>query len=235
MTNSAASPRIVEAHAHASIEVHGGATLSMRHHLSSHYHWAAQHFARLTAEREKVTADRWDVQHRAYATATIYEGVAFLEATINELYQDAVDGSDGDIPQSVRPALSAFWRKTKDGRGPMLRKYQEALTSFGQPLFVEAAPPYTDVGWLVELRNRLTHYKPKDAVAGVASDIETALRGKFVEHPGMAPGNPFFPDRCLSAGGATWAIDAATAFADEFFSRIGITGNYARQSWSEKP
>jgi hypothetical protein len=41
-------------------------------------------------------------------------------------------------------------------------------------------------------------------------------------------GNPYFPDKCLGSGHATWAAHLVKKLADEFFQGLSISPNYQR-------
>ena len=45
-------------------------------------------------------SDELFAQHRAYVTGSIFAGVSFLEATINELFADTIDNPDGVVKRS---------------------------------------------------------------------------------------------------------------------------------------
>lgn len=69
----------------------------MRGYMLLQHLWAAEHFARLALEYEAAHTgepQRW-VRHRSYVITAVAESVAFLEAFINELFQDAKDGVTG--------------------------------------------------------------------------------------------------------------------------------------------
>ena len=62
--------------------------------------------------------------------------------------------------------------------------------------------------------------------------IEAQLRKQFPDNVLMnGSGNPYYPDKCLGAGCATWAVASATAFADLVFESLNIRPNYQRVKW----
>ena len=71
----------------------GVAELRMRAYFSSYHLWAAEHFTRLAKEIEDAHtgSPEFNIAHRAYVTNAILSAVAFLEAAINELFDDVVD------------------------------------------------------------------------------------------------------------------------------------------------
>ena len=88
---------------------------------------------------------------------------------------------------------------------------------------------------LVKLRNAVAHYQPEHLFANVPH----RLKGKFAANALMAgAGNPWWPDLCLGAGCAAWAIQTAMALADHVASAVGITPNYQRirqRGWMDQP
>ena len=71
----------------------GAISVAMRVYYSSYHLWAARHFTRLATENEDPHTGRstFNVAHRSYVTSAIFSAVSFLEAAINEIFQDAAD------------------------------------------------------------------------------------------------------------------------------------------------
>lgn len=207
---------------------------------------AAAHFVRQCSTLETETAIPPDraidqqifAEHRSAVTAAIFASVAFLEASINELFASAdhdnleVGGGRGGLPQRGRQLLALLSEPLE--RASTLDRYQLALGLLGHKPLETGAQPYQDAALLVKLRNMLVHYRPEwraGAVDGAASDpdtnVEKALAGKRLKpNPFTSEVNPFFPDRCLGHGCAAWAWASALAFTDAFFRRIGVTAVY---------
>lgn len=84
------------------------------------------------------------------------------------------------------------------------------------------------------LRNALVHYEREwitniseiDSDEVTVSKFEEKLMGKFPLNPLVGEENPFFPYRCLGYGCAKWALTNSVRFADEFFSRMGLSPTY---------
>jgi hypothetical protein len=155
--------------------------------------------------------------------------VAFLEAAINELYQDSADGHPSYIgtlsPECIR-LMSEMWRSTDRGRLEMFEKFDLARVLAGQQRFNRGGAPHQDAALLVRLRNYLVHYKPEGVSVDLPHKLGEALAGKFRGSALMrGAGNPWFPDHALGAGCATWAWRSARAFADEFSARMDIKFN----------
>jgi hypothetical protein len=213
--------------------------IMMRQPMSPFHILAAARFSKLSAVVEREHRDHTWVEvnrsgaffeHRGYVMGAIFMAVAFLEATINELFRDAVDAYTvaehvypppiRRVPEPVRKLLAKRWRESVE-REDTLSKYQIALKSAGKAPLDPGRQPYQDAKLLIGLRNRLVHYKPEFVVAG-EHIAERQLRGKFAENPFIEADtdNPFYPDRCLSHGCAKWAAESSINFADEFHTRM---------------
>lgn len=209
----------------------------------------AAYFTRLTGEIEQHTQFVWGTikPHEAYAMDAILSSVAFLEATVNELYADAADDShpsetmrrigEGyamEMPKDIRGLLAGLWDTNKFRMGARtLEKYEIALKAAGGEEFDRGSQPYQDVAFLIKLRNALVHFEPVSHHEGDAepTGLEQRLSGKFALNalaasPANPLGNdpllPFLPDKCLGYGCASWALSSSVAFTEEFFSRMGL-------------
>ena len=82
----------------------GAPTLMMRVYFSSYHLWAAEHFSQLTGEIEgrHKGKPRFDIQHRSYSVNAVLSSVAFLEAAVNELFQDAADNHESYIQPRIQ-------------------------------------------------------------------------------------------------------------------------------------
>jgi hypothetical protein len=209
----------------------------MRTYFSSYHLWAAKHFARLAEQIEASHAGppRFDISHRAYVTSGVLSAVAFLEAAINELFDDVADRHPGYVDtltiEAVR-LLAGLWdeRETRTvERWPVLEKFRVALLCCGSIPFDKGAQPYQDAKLLIDLRNDLTHARPETRNTGDVDRLSAALMKRFQPNHLMDnAANPYFPDHCLGAGCAAWAVDTARGFADDFFSRVKMQPNYQR-------
>jgi hypothetical protein len=203
-----------------------------RYYFSSYHLWAASHFARMTSDLENQSDPNFNIQHRAYATNAILSSATFLEAAVNEVFDDAIDNHRGYIDplsEETRRCLSDFWASDKNRRRPTLKKYRKALGCANQTLFDESGQPLTDARLLIELRNSLTHAHTKTQESGDMDDLAMELSRRFEPHRHIGKSaNPYFPDKCLGAGCAEWAVVSARSFADEFFGRLRLVPNYQR-------
>jgi hypothetical protein len=222
----------------AEVGTQANAGLQVWHWYSQDQALAAVMLSRKCGELEAVGTNLTDedrADHRSYAVASILASVAFLEALLNELFASAthdnleVGGGRGGLSADERQALADV--KEMLDRNEFLDKFQLVLRILGKQAFDRGAQPYQDAKLLVQLRNALVHYKPRWRVGGDDADQsieESSLtRGlaqrKFSLNPFTSQGNPFFPDRCLGHGCTSWAWRTALPFADDFFSRLGVT------------
>ncbi len=213
-------------------------TLAMRSYLSTHMLWGSGHFARLAKaiEASLNRMRKFDIQQRAYTVGAVLAAVGFAEAAINEFFQDVADGHlsyTEKIGENARTAMTAYWRESQ-GRGSILEKYQIALGLAGRLPFSPGAEPFQSFALLIKLRNMLVHFRPETASAGEIQGIEKQLASKFDENPLMAgSGNPYFPNKCLGAECANWAVSVAKALVDDAFTRLGVQPNYQCVSWDD--
>ena len=79
----------------------GIAEVGMRTYFSTYHLWAAEYFGSLAAGMEKDHSGvlKFDIQHRAYVTNSTLWSAAFLEAGINEVFDDVSDAHRGYVDQ----------------------------------------------------------------------------------------------------------------------------------------
>lgn len=208
-------------------------TPATRVYYSSYHLWAARHFARLAKDIEDAHtgSPTFNITHRSYVTGSILSSVGFLDATINELFQDTVDRHESYIntlDADCTRKLVGLWQASEGSSvadWSTLDKYQTALLCCAGEIFDKGGNPYQDAKLVTRLRNTLVHYRPKTRRAD-SGDFD-ALKHKFPPNRLMSgSGNAYFPDHCLGAGCAQWAVEAACTFTDDFFGRIGVEPNY---------
>lgn len=213
------------------------ASVRMRSYLSTHHLCNARHQAEMAAAVEAAHQgpSRFDVRHRGYVMSAVFSAAGFLEALINELFSDAVDGHGtvvAALPPSAAANLAALWR-VSDGRARLLEKFQSALIACGRPAFDASREPYQNVVLLVGLRNGIVHYVPETFGPDDVAKVARQLQAEFEPNPLMEDSaNPVYPDKLLSAGCALWSVRVAERFADAFFRRIDTTPNYQIATFS---
>ncbi|HXO51083.1 MAG TPA: hypothetical protein VN888_08655 [Mycobacterium sp.] len=160
--------------------------------------------------------------------------MAFLEAFINAIWQDAADVEPGEhtyytdeLPNVAMATMRELW---KDERMlSLLSKFQEALVCAGHERMVAGAEPFQSADVLVDLRNELVHFKPRwhwtdedDAkfVRGLKSKITPQRENR------QPIGHPWFPNKALGAGCADWACESSIAFARKWHQSMGLTHDF---------
>ena len=214
-------------------------TIVMRTYFSSYHLWAARHFLALAKNLENTDgrSPRFDIKHRAYVTNSILSAISFIEAGINELFQDVCDNHTSytaSLDSVGRNALLDCWHAAS--RKSIFEKYNKALTCLRKKPFGKNQAPQEDAALVNSLRNALVHYQPTSLGGNVEHKLASKLTGKFPDNKLMTgSGNPWFPDKCSGHGCAEWAIHSVTTFADEFFCRIGVQPNYQRVQFNPAP
>jgi hypothetical protein len=221
----------------------------LRHYFSTHLLWTAFHASEQAGEIEEAHTGRsiFDIEHHAYVLSAIVSAVGFLEATVNEFFQDAHDEhnltGDGYLaPLSVETirAMAATWRGTDEGsKLNALEKWQLLRIFAGREPLDRGSAPYQDAQLVMQLRNAILHYRPESIAADEPHRMEARLKGKFAENRLMqGSGNAWWPSHCLGHGCAEWAARSALAFADQICGDLGIKANYQRvadSGWHGKP
>ena len=171
----------------------------------------------------------------------------FLEATINELFQDAKDdhgtrddGYIAPLSPEARAAMSMVWRATKHGRNlGTFEKWQWLVECCGMERLDSGKNPAQDALLVIRLRNLLVHYRPENVAVDEEHELEKALRTKFAPNALLeGSGNPWWPDFCLGHGCTEWAVASARELADHVLAEVGVTPNYQRlqeSDWMGKP
>lgn len=200
------------------------ATLRMKHSFSRQHLAAARHFARLATKVEEQTEanEILKAEHRAYVTGTVVFSVAFLEASINELHLEALDGNRKSLLGLTDQQLAKL-KTSKKGGKKILSKYQRVLSVCGIPRFKEESELFQSVNSLIKIRNALIHYHPEwDDELKVHKNIQNKVSGKFALNRFTGKSSLWFPHQCLGAGCARWGVERVEQFMAEFCRRIGI-------------
>jgi hypothetical protein len=220
----------------------GSPRITMRNYLSTHHLYAARYAADDAETIEAAydaTRSAFDLRHRAHVLSAITEAVSFVEAAINELFQDAADGHVSYVDSLGSQALSIMkelWTGTNEGRLRALEKYNLALLASGHNRFESGEAPYQAADMLVRLRNHIVHYRPYEAAADDLIKLGKQLQSFnwFRDNRLMTgSGNPWFPDHALGAGCAEWAWRTARAMTDEFSARTGLRFNYQQADFGD--
>lgn len=199
-----------------------------RDRLSRHHIISAHHFAESAESIEEeggdVPADdKW--RYRAYVTAAVLSSVAYLSASINELYLEVRKLSESGEPHVRRELDLLIEAWPRISRVQVLQRYQLALAVADADQYNPARMPYLDADNLIRLRDALLSYDPEwDDERGRHHTLESRLQKKFAPSPLVSPRRPWFPDRCLGAGCAKWAAETVQIFTNDFYRRMALPG-----------
>ena len=178
-----------------------------------------------------------NVRHRAYVMGAVLSAAAFLEASINELYLELHAARGGrrkpegaKLPKRVLAALGRAWADIRRSR--VLPRYQAVLKVADAERFDERRSPYTDAAMLLKLRDSLLHCRPeRPNNRHRYRMLEKRLRDQFAPSAFAAGDSPWFPDQCLGAGCAEWAVRVVNEFSADFSRRMSLPARgLARQT-----
>lgn len=199
-----------------------------RDRLSRHHIISAYHFAKSAEDIEAHGGDvppgeKW--RYRAYVTAGVLSSVAYLSASINELYLEVRKLSQSGEP-GVRRELDLLveaWPRIS--KVQVLQRYQLALAVADADQYNPDRMPYLDADNLVRLRDALISYDPEwQDERGKHHTLESRLQKRFSPSPLVSSRRPWFPDRCLGSGCAKWAVETVQLFTNDFYRRMALPG-----------
>ena len=200
-----------------------------RDRLSRHHIISAHNFAEGAAKIEQEELgdippeEKW--KYRANITAAVLSSAAFLEASINELYlelQKVTHSEDSHLRHELALLVNA-WPQIV--RSPVLQKYQIALSVTDADPYNEDVTPFAEADCLVRLRSALLSYGANwEDSQGRQQELEARLKDAFPPSPLVSASRPWFPDRCLSAGCAKWAVRVVQIFTNDFYKRMALPG-----------
>lgn len=226
----------------------GSVRVGLRAYLSSQFLRSAIRMQERAAEIEREHAGKWSdpqvAEHRDLVLSSHVTSVAFFDSMINELFTDAFDehGLEHDgylapLNSESHRLMKAYWRERGNRRTSMLSRYR-IVCEFAQVEPIDSGGQFHENAKLaIEFRNALVHYTPQTMYADDVHNLERSLASTY-EANGLMPadsGNPWWPDRALSADGARWSVEAVEAYADEFSDRLDIVPNYQRLLRGKKP
>lgn len=213
---------------------------SIEHSFQREHLLAAGYFVamakRIESRGAAAVGQEGMTRHRACVTGAIVSSVAFLESSINELYLEFERaGDDGSpIPTRAHTQLETLW-PTAEG-APLMLRYKVALQSVDAERFNERRSTYKNVERLLELRDALVHHQPeRHDERQRHQSLQRRLRTCFSPNTLLGPRARWFPDLCLGAGCATWALKSAEAFSNEFSARMGIPSRVRPTPGSRRP
>jgi hypothetical protein len=238
------SGKTIEASVNSSIRASAEVKATIRSYFSYSHYYNARHFAALCAARESSLLNAgkpFDPRHHAYAMAAVSSSISFIEAYINEIFQDAYHGHDSRLEaftSSTRSLFASLWSVTEEKRRNLavLDKYNLALELACHEPFNAGEDPYQSAKLTVAVRNFLAHYKPMDLGEESTHELETKLSGRFEPSPLMrGKGNAWFPAHAIGAGMASWAVRSTEGLVDSFIVRTGSKLDYKLYTYNDTP
>jgi len=208
-------------------------------HLSRQYLRAADQLNKLALETEKSKLDENEqnndfiyFNYKTYVISSIFNTIAFLEASINEFYiQVAELDSPSTENEIVRNRFKDKWNNPNfERRSSMLIKYNTALELYDANIFQYGDRLISDIKYAIDLRNALTHYKTVyydalnvDNNSNKTSSLEKEHNNRFELNPfKFYENSAFFPDRVLSYSCANWSLKTSIQFTIEFYNRLQL-------------
>lgn len=166
----------------------------------------------------------------SYAATAISESVAFLEATVNELWQYAID-SDADsnpnlwgLPPGTIDQLRRLDKYDRLERSlTTLEKYDLVLSCAGKPGLDPSRSPHRDVKLLIALRNALIHYRPARQWSDRVHKLQQPMTDLGLRNPLHEGLLPWFPGYPLCASVAKWSWTQCRELALEWQGALGLT------------
>lgn len=218
-------------------------SIAMRNYFSTHMLRAALDDVRWARQIEGAHSGgtRFDVTHRGHVLGAVVFSVAFLEAMVNELFQDAVDGHGltgrgylAPLSSDAVAEMRRWWADSEEGYDTVLKKCRALVECAGGTAPDLGSEPFQSVALLVKVRNGyISHYKSETVTPGelsqLAGQVRSRLKGAYGDNPLMkGSGNAWWPDHAMGAGLAQWAFDSVVAVADAVVDAAGIDPNYRR-------
>lgn len=160
----------------------------------------------------------------ACVSATVMLCVASLESNINE-YLSTPDVLFSDCSSDIQREMSDLI-----GRLSIIDKYQKVLCAKGIEPFDKGSLPLQDIEILITLRNEFVHFHPEWHDEQQRHErLGRKLVGKF----GLSPFIPadqgvVFPQRIVSHGCTTWAVERSLDFMTQFDFKVGLEDKFAK-------
>ncbi len=175
----------------------------------------------------------------------IQQSVAFLEARLNEVWQDAADREEGDEAGNPRlnglsvetiVLLRELWQYDAVQRSlTLLEKFDAVLRTARKAEIDKSRSPYQDVDPLIRLRNALAHFKPETQWSDEVHWLRARLRYRIPDNPLLPGTQPWFPHQPLCAGVAEWAWRSCVAFVQEWDAQLGLSDEYLERMAEAAP
>ena len=187
----------------------------LRSHFSLHHAQMAAYHARTSRNVDLDGSEEAAIALGAHVSAAVISAGAFIDATANEV-------AENDAPP----------RNRVKGLPASLLRLNELLEDASAQQVDHTDPLWMDAQTVIDLRNRLIHYKydwldmGTENMMGENSLYDSPLQSRLEAAFEFLPTTVHYIPRFLSPDCAAWAINSATSFLDEFFSRLGRTANH---------
>jgi len=153
----------------------------------------------------------------AYSTGTVLTAVASLEAYVNDVFVNHASSFSSSHSQLIIQLWNVYERK------PVLEKSELALTLKGIPVFNRGESLFQNVQILIELRNRITHFRPEwDNVPVDHARMSKMLRSRLTPSSFFPKSEPLFPRGWASHSTAVWAVSSVHEYLLEFEKRMQL-------------
>ncbi|RTZ39951.1 hypothetical protein EKL30_16975 [Candidimonas sp. SYP-B2681] len=225
----------------AGIEV--SMTHSSRTYFSATYSDSAARAARGAYAIEVIEKDRFRFdEHKQFVVTAVIMSAAAIEAAINEICCDAIDGysnSDEPVSSDSKKDLSLLWTGPDNlERQSAIEKYKTVIRICGgdherhQFANFTRQTQWADVKRLLDLRNLLMHYRPltiRGDDDGGEKDIKRVrdhLQSKIAENKLTGEGNSFYPHKLLGHGCAEWSVQTSAYLLKWFGDAMKLHSAY---------
>ncbi len=213
--------------------------MSMQTFFSIQHVRAATYFARESARLQKrmkksATTLQLSTPLKATVTAALFSSVAFLEATINEIYAEAEkeNGLLGSIDPNASKLIAYLWESGEIDRASVMNKFSILLAAASRDPLDKGSKTCQEVKSLISLRNALMHYKSSWLDIGTEgmvrkgaltnSGLIKSISSSFEWLPGSSRS-----DGWMSADCAIWSAESSINYANYFFERLDIVPTYS--------
>ena len=205
----------------------------MSTYLSIHHAKSAAHFARLAARVENSDCISSTSEIGIYVGASILSSVAFLEATINELFAEAENDPNKwleNISDESKRLIKTLSALEAIERSSIIDKYEIFLVSAGFEPVLRGSTESQNAKALIVLRNSITHYKAAWLDSGSKELMRngSSYKGDYwvnLNKLVFGKDHNCKPHKWEQKEYARWACESAFAFVEAIFGRIGSKSN----------
>jgi len=196
-------------------ETHARSNFAAQHLAAARYF---QSVLRSIEDTQRPTKDQFAPPEYLHCWfGTVVFSVMALEANIYDVLTASDRGEQ--TPLGATPVPSEVHRQ------PILARYGFVWKTVLGQNFDLGQGVAQSTGVLIALRDEITHYKTewRDR-ASVSRKLKSMLKSCIKLNP-FKCGNIFFPEQCVSAESAAWAVTTAYDFMATFANRTGVRRN----------